>query len=80
MTNQEIKVGSVLKCYDFRRRTDCYKIGRVVQINKYERMVLDLIEDVWEGEPWSGLRGIQFATFLPGHNDIDWEGRIEVIG
>ena len=83
MTNKEIKVGDIVKCWGFRPipgRGDCYKIGRVIGFVNDSQMEVSVIEDIWEGKVWNGLKAVSFVTWKPDMmDDSDWSGRVEVL-
>ena len=66
MNNTSVKVGDIIKSYDFPGRTDCYITGKVIKIIENESMLLaEVISAISEDKPYNFPDRI-FKTALPG--------------
>lgn len=66
MNNTSVKVGDIIKSYDFPGRNDCYMIGKVKRIIENESMlVAETISTVIENKPYEN-ESATFKTALPG--------------
>lgn len=79
----ELKIGDVVRSYDFQGRTDCYFEGVVEIINgAMATFSARTTKQVFRGEELDLLTCSKaFTSDLPGMNWMDdiWENRIELV-
>ena len=79
MSNSTVTIGSIIKSFDFQRRTDCYIVGQVTAISN-GRIVAKVIRAVSQEKEYK-FPDTEFSTYQQGMGMFDdsWQ-RIEVIG
>ena len=74
----EVKIGDVVRSYDFMGRTDCYFEGTIVSINGRDAtFTAKTIKQVFGGKELD-VTSKAFTTDLPGMNWMDdvWTDRV----
>ena len=67
-----LKVGDVVKSYDFPGNTDCYMVGKVVSVSKqFGDFRATFIKRVWEGREDNKFKTDYFTAPLPGNMFMD---------
>lgn len=79
MSNSTVTIGSIIKSFDFQRRTDCYILGQVTSISN-GRIVAKVIRAVSQEKEYK-FPDTEFATFEQGLGMFDdtWQ-RVVVVG
>ena len=62
----DMKVGSLVKCYDFPGNTDCYMIGTLEKIEMGTLMVLKTIAVVFDGKVMDATKEPTFRAPIQG--------------
>lgn len=79
MSNSPATIGSIIKSFDFQRRTDCYIVGQVTAISN-GKIVAKVVRAVSEEKEYE-FPDTEFATYEQGLGmfDDEWQ-RVVVIG
>ncbi len=79
---RELKIGDVVRSYDFQGNRECYFEGVIQAINGTVTFTAKTTKQVWGGEELS-LEKVskEFTSALPGMNWLDdtWKNRIELV-
>ncbi len=64
-----LKIGDVVKSYDFPGNTDCYMVGKVVSVSEqFGDFRATFIKRVWEGREDNKFKTDYFTAPLQGNN------------
>jgi hypothetical protein len=76
-----MKIGDIVKSYDFLNMKSCYIIGRVIEV-KDNRFTASIIKAVSEDKEYK-MRSEEFSSIVMGAGmfDNEWDfDRVEIIG
>lgn len=76
-----MKIGDIVKSYDFPGNTDCYMVGQVVGIHGDETFRAKFLKRVWLGETDKKFKTDYFTAPMQGNAFMDEKfQRVVVIG